>query len=142
MTENVKGLTVYMMAGRIHNREDNVYYKRDMISDILKMYMDECHKALLNGERIQIAGVGTIIPEVKVCESFNMPNCNKEGGNPPYTTLRLSRTQALTDEMNKKIIDNVDNGILGLEKKLLTRTQIKTLKKIGYLPEDTPEPEE
>lgn len=41
------------------------------------MYMEECQKALLRGDRVQISEVGTIIPEVKTCESFNLPQCNK-----------------------------------------------------------------
>lgn len=55
-------------------------YKKEFVYDILKMYMEECQKALLRGERVQISGVGTIISEVKTCESFNVPQCNKEEG--------------------------------------------------------------
>ena len=41
------------------------------------MYMDECKKALEEGERIEISKVGSIIPEVKVHEgNFNLPMCN------------------------------------------------------------------
>lgn len=65
-----KALSAYKMAKRIYNREDNVYNKKivtqKLITDILLMYMDECRKALAEGERIEISKVGSIIPEVKV----------------------------------------------------------------------------
>lgn len=78
--------------------------------------MEECGKALLKGEQVQISRVCTIIPEVKTREGgFNLPVCNKEGGNPPYTKLRLRRNNSFVTEMNHTLIDNVKNGILGLE---------------------------
>jgi len=49
------------MAARIYNREDNLY-KQDIIKDILRMYADEVRKCMINGERVQISKVGTIIP--------------------------------------------------------------------------------
>ena len=54
------------MAARICNREENHYYKHQMIKEILRMYSDEIRKAMLNGERVQITGVCSFIPEVKV----------------------------------------------------------------------------
>lgn len=59
-----KALAISDMAWRIQNREDNLY-SGNVISNVLKMYMDECKKSLLKGERIQITGIGTIIPEVR-----------------------------------------------------------------------------
>ena len=67
------GISPFKMAGRIAKRADNKIYKREYVYDVLKMYMDEVQKALLRGERVQIAGVGTIIPEVKTRESFTLP---------------------------------------------------------------------
>lgn len=75
MTKN-QGLTTNMMANRILERKDNVY-KKEIIYNVLVMYADEIYKALLKGERVQISGVGTIIPEVKTHESFNLPCCNE-----------------------------------------------------------------
>ena len=77
-----KTLTAYKMAKRIFNREDNVYDKKvitkQLITNILLMYMDECRKALAEGERIEISKVGSIIPEVKVhIGNYNLPVCNK-----------------------------------------------------------------
>ena len=77
----VKAVSAYKMAKRIYNREDNVYDKKvitkQLITNILLMYMDECRKALAEGERIEISKVGSIIPEVKVHEgNFNLPMCN------------------------------------------------------------------
>lgn len=134
--KGTKALSAYKMAKRISDRKDNVYDKR-IIENILNMYMDECRKALLSGERVQITKVGTIIPEVKVHEgNFNLLICNKEGGNPPYTGLRIRRNNLLVETMNKLLIKNIENGIYGLEKLPFSRQQMDILKKSGYIPSD------
>ena len=137
----VKALSAYKMAKRIFNREDNVYDKKvitkQLITNILLMYMDECRKALAEGERIEISKVGSIIPEVKVHEgNFNLPMCNKDGGNPPYTKLRIRRNNLLVDVMNNDLIKNIENGIYGLDKLPFSRQQMDILKKSGYISED------
>lgn len=135
-TGRIKALTACQMAKRICEREDNIYDKR-IIENILNLYMDECHKALLDGERVQISKVGTIIPEVKVhIGNFNLPICNKEGGNPPYTKLRMSRNNHLMEEMNSLLIKNIENGIYGLEKLPFSKQQMDILKDSRYIPED------
>ncbi len=137
----VKALSAYKMAKRIYNREDNVYDKKvitkQLITNILLMYMDECRRALAEGERIEISKVGSIIPEVKVHEgNFNLPMCNKDGGNPPYTKLRIRRNNLLVDVMNNDLIKNIENGIYGLDKLPFSRQQMDILKKSGYISED------
>ncbi len=137
----IRGLTANQIAKRIYNREDNVYDKKvitkQLITSILLMYMDECRKALVEGERIEISKVGSIIPEVKVHEgNFNLPMCNKDGGNPPYTKLRIRRNNLLVDVMNNALIKNIENGIYGLDKLPFSRQQMDILKKSGYIPED------
>lgn len=137
----IRGLTANQIAKRIYNREDNVYDKKvitkQLITSILHMYMDECRKALAEGERIEISKVGSIIPEVKVHEgNFNLPMCNKDGGNPPYTKLRIRRNNLLVDVMNNVLIKNIENGIYGLDKLPFSRQQMDILKKSGYIPED------
>ena len=108
-----------------------------MCTSILLMYMDECRKALAEGERIEISKVGSIIPEVKVHEgNFNLPMCNKDGGNPPYTKLRIRRNNLLVDVMNNALIKNIENGIYGLDKLPFSRQQMDILKKSGYISED------
>lgn len=134
--KGTKALSAYKMAKRISDRKDNVYDKR-IIENILNMYMDECRKALLSGERVQITKVGTIIPEVKVHEgNFNLPICNKDGGNPPYTKLRIRRNNLLGDIMNRLLIKNIESGIYGLDKLPFSRQQMDILKRSGYVPED------
>lgn len=137
----VKALSAFKMAKRICDREDNIYNKklinRQVVTDILLMYMDECRKALVEGERIEISKVGTIIPEVKVYEgNFNLPMCNKDGGNPPYTKLKITRNKLLSNTMNRNLLENIENGIYGLEKLPFSKQQMDTLKKSGYLPAD------
>lgn len=134
--KGTKALSSYKMAKRISDRKDNVYDKR-IIESILNMYMDECRKALLSGERVQITKVGTIIPEVKVHEgNFNLPICNKDDGNPPYTKLRIRRNNLLGDIMNRLLIKNIESGIYGLDKLPFSRQQMDILKKSGYIPEN------
>lgn len=137
----VKALSAFKMAKRICDREDNIYNKklinRQVVTDILLMYMDECRKALVEGERIEISKVGTIIPEVKVHEgNFNLPMCNKDGGNPPYTKLKITRNNLLSNTMNRNLLENIENGIYGLEKLPFSKQQLNILKDSGYLPED------
>lgn len=129
-------LSASKMTKRICDREDNIYHKRT-IEDILKMYMDECRKALLSGERVRISKVGTITPEVKVREgNFNLPTCNKADGNPPYTQLKIRRNNLLGEEMNRLLARNIKNGIYGLEESPFSKKQMEILKQSGAIPED------
>jgi len=132
---NHLGVSAFQMANRIVEREDNIY-KKEVVYGVLKAYMQECRKALINGERVQLAEIGTIIPEVKTCKNHNLPVCNKEEGNPPYTRLRLYRNQKLMRDMNSKLVSNIDNGILGLENLPFDIQQINILKKSGYISDD------
>lgn len=129
-------LSASKMTKRICDREDNIYNRRT-IEDILNMYMDECRKALLSGERVRISKVGTITPEVKVREgNFNLPMCNKDGGNPPYTQLKIRRNNLLGEAMNKLLARNIKNGIYGLEELPFSKKQMNILKQSGTIPED------
>ena len=137
----IRGLTANQIAKRIYNREDNVYDKKvitkQLITSILLMYMDECKKALEEGERIEISKVGSIIPEVKVHEgNFNLPMCNKDSGNPPYTKLRIRRNNLFGETMNKILLRNIESGVCGLDKLPFSRQQMNILKKSGYIPAD------
>lgn len=131
----IEALTPYQMAKRISDREDNIFDKR-VIAKILDMYMDECYKALLSGERVQISKVGTIIPEVKTCISHNLPICNKDSGNPPYTRFRISRNNHMREDMNRALMKNIKKGIYGLEKLSFSKQQLDILKDSGYISED------
>lgn len=143
----VKALSAYKMAKRIYDREDNVYDKkivtRQLITNILLMYMDECRKALAEGERIEISKVGTIIPEVKVhIGNFNLPMCNKDSGNPPYTKLKIRRNNIFGNVMNEILKKNIKDGIYGLEKLPFSKQQLSILKDSGYIPEDAELPDD
>lgn len=133
--KGTEALSAYKMAKRISDREDNIYDKK-VIGNILNMYMDECRKALLSGERVQISKVGTIIPEVKTRIHYSLPVCNKEGGNPPYTTFRISRNNHMREDMNRLLMQNIKKGIYGLEKLPFGKQQFSILKESGYIPED------
>jgi len=130
---NKKGLQVSKMAGRILNRSNNIY-KKEVIIDILNAYMDECRKALIRGERVQLSGVGTIIPEVRTHRSCYLPYCNNDGHeNSPYTRIRLTRTNSLREDMNKTLLNNIGDGTYGLEKLSFDVQQISNLKANGFI---------
>lgn len=139
--QDKSALTISQIAGRICDREGNLYSKK-IVYNILNMYMDECRKGLLRGERILLTGIGTIIPEVKVHEHFNLPVSNKEDGNPPYTRMRMTRSYSFGQEMNRKLLKNIENGILGLEELPFSKQQIAILKNSGMIPNDESEQEQ
>jgi len=139
---NRNGLQVNKMAGRIINREDNIYDKK-VVVNILNAYMDECRKALIRGERIQLSGVGTIIPEVRTHRSCYLPCCDNDGHeNSPYTRVRMTRTNPLREDMNKTLLNNIENGIYGLEKLPFDIQQIGNLKANGFIHEEESDYEE
>ena len=134
--KNTQGLQNGKMAGRILARKDNLY-KKEVVKNVLDMYAEEIQKALLNGERVLISGVGTIIPEVKTHKNCFLPTCdNSNHENAPYTKIRMSRTNALYEKMNQTLLNNIENGILGLKKLPFDAQQINILKKNGYISDD------
>lgn len=131
----IPSVTAYQMSARIYEREDNIY-SRAVITNVLSMYMDECRKALVKGECVHLPRVGTIIPEVKVGKQHNLPACNKEEGNPPYTRVRITRNSRLTSDMNGALVRNISKGIMGLDELPFDSHQIMKLKESGFLPSD------
>ena len=126
----------------LFNCGDYNIYSEKMIYEILNKYMDECRKGLLKGERVQLKGIGTIIPEVRTRERFNIPECNKEGGNLPYTAIKMTRTLDLQEKMNCTLLNNIKNGIMGLEETPFSKQQISILKKYGFISDEQTEYEE
>ena len=122
------------MVCQISEREDNLYHPK-IISNILKMYMEECKAALLRGERVQLTGIGTIIPEVKVHEN-DVRVCERNCVNMPYTRMRMTRNYSLVQEMNCKLQKNIENGVLGLEELPFSKQQIAILRNSGMIPDE------
>ena len=78
-----------------------------------------------------------IIPEVKIHRNCSLPTCdNSNHENAPYTKIRMSRTNALGGKMNETLLNNIENGILGLKKLPFDVQQINILKKSGYISDD------
>jgi len=132
-------LTTRQIAKRIfEKRKDNIY-KMEYLQNVISMYLEECRKALDHGERIQLSGIGTLIPKIKVYDKpYNLPNAYQEDGkNAPYTSINFTRNLKLRDSMNGALIKNIQSGCLGLgEKCMLQKQQITMLKKNGYLDEN------
>lgn len=132
----IPSVTSHQMSARIYEREDNIY-SRPVITNVLSMYMDECRKALVKGECVLLPRVGTIIPEVKVAsKKYNLPPCNKEEENPPYTRVRITRNSRLKGDMDGALIRNISKGIMGLDELPFDSQQIMKLKESGFIPSD------
>ena len=71
-----------------------------------------------------------------------MPCCNKEKGNLPYMDIRLSRNTKFRASMTRRLLDNIKNGIYGLEKLPLTEEQLDYLKEKGFAPKNAKLPDE
>lgn len=56
--------------------------------------------------------------------------------------MRMSRTNTLHDKMNETLLENIENGIYGLEKLPFSKQQIPYLKNGGFIPEDAELPDE
>jgi hypothetical protein len=130
------GVSVGQMATRICERDDMLYDKK-VIVNVLNAYMEECRKALLKGESIQLSKIGKIIPQVKVHErDVNIWWLNKEGGNPPYVSMKITRNEELRKDFASMLIGNIKKGIMGLEKLPFSNQQLRILKEHGFVPED------
>lgn len=139
----LEALTVNDMSERILEREefckdDNVVkknFKREVVRAIINAYIEEMKLAFIEGERVYLPTIGTLIPEVRVPEGsyFNLPNCQKKDIAPPYTNLKFKLNQNLQNDMNRQLRENVAEGILGLEYLSFTEEQVDALKESGYI---------
>lgn len=130
------------IASRIAKRKDNIYHQK-IISAVLNMYLDECRKALLKGERVQLKGIGTLIPEVRTHKQyFNPRTYDNVDEYLPYTKVRVWRSRTLINEMNQTLLKNIQNGILGLEELPFEKQQITNLKDCGLIPDEESEYDE
>ena len=126
------------MTYRVAEREDNIYHPK-MISAILNMYLDECRKALMKGERVQLKGIGTLIPVLETHRSSNrchLPTFNQDDVNQPYTKIKITRSNSFIQKMNDTLLKNIEDGILGLEKLPFDKQQITILRDGGFIPDE------
>ena len=70
-----------------------------------------------------------------------MPCCNKEEGNLPYMDIRLSRNTKFRASMTRRLLENIKNGIYGLEKLPLKEEQLDYLKEKGFAPKNAKLPD-
>ena len=139
-----KHLTMRQIAGRICDKENNIYSEK-IVYDILNKCMDECKKGLLSGERVQLTGIGTIIPVLKTQRRFNsryLPTFNQDNVDQPYTKIKISRNNAFVQEMNETLLKNIENGIMGLEQLPFDKQQITILRDSGFIPDEENEHDE
>lgn len=108
-----KPLSIRSMSSRVRNREDCIY-KNETIQSILIMYFEECEKALENGEKVGLSGIGSLIPKVHTPITYNVQSMNDDEGNKPYTSIRFMRGNVNKRKMNSKYLKNIKNGFAGL----------------------------
>lgn len=78
------------------------------------MYFEECEKALENGEKVGLSGIGSLIPKVHTPITYNVRSMNDEDGNKPYTTVQFIRVKENKRKMNSKYLRNINDGFAGL----------------------------
>ena len=127
------GLTVKQLAERIMQREDNLYYRQEFIRDVIYMFCNECVKALENGEKINLTGLGTLTPNIHAPVTMNIFDEGDEK-RVPYVTVNYHRSPKLKDSMNRKYRKNIKNGFPGLSEHCVCTTQQRnTLIRKGLL---------
>lgn len=127
------GLTVEQLAERIMQREDNIYYRMESIRDVIYKFCDECVKALENGEKINLTGLGTLTPSIHAPVTMNIFDAEDEK-RIPYVTVQYRRSTKLKNSMNNKYRKNIENGFAGLSEHCICDTrQRNTLIEKGLL---------
>lgn len=100
---------------RILKREDNLY-KKEIVTVVTRMYMEELRKALVDGEKVNLKGVGIFTPKISQPRSiYNLPQCNNiDGVNLPYTSVKYRENSQLKKDMNSRLRANIRKGKLEL----------------------------
>lgn len=119
--KRIYGLTVKQIAERIMQREDNIY-RIEVIRDILDQYCEECAKALTDGEKLNLSGIGTLTPKIHAPVSMNIFD-DEDERKVPYVTVNYHRNNKLKDRMNSRYRKNIENGFAGLSEKCICTTQ-------------------
>lgn len=139
------GLKTDAIAKRITKRTDNVY-NIETIQNVIDMYIEECTKALGDGEKVYLGkvgnAIGTLIPKVQVPVTCNtayscpLPTHDGEIVRKPHTNIVFRKSRKIHDNMDKNFSNNIKNGIPGLGKHCMcTKQQIGTLIDKGLLAE-------
>lgn len=108
-----RAISIRGMTARICEREDNIY-NQAAITDILKMFFDECQKVLENGERVGLSTIGTLIPKVHVYRRYGIPDMNDPEGNLPFVQVHFTRSKLCKEKINSRFLKNLKNGFPGL----------------------------
>lgn len=102
-------------------REDNIY-RIEVIRDILDKYGEECANALIDGEKLNLSGIGTLTPKIHAPVTMNIFDDGDER-KVPYVTVNYHRSTKLKDRMNSRYRKNIENGFAGLSEKCICTTQ-------------------
>lgn len=106
---NDYGLTKEKIVKRILKSSDNVYYKKEAVSEIIDLYINEMVKALMDGEKVSIPHIGTITPHIKQPRGkYNLPTCDDfKGENMPYIKLYYNINRQLRELLDRRLLKNL-----------------------------------
>ncbi|WP_185967561.1 HU family DNA-binding protein [Clostridium sp. HBUAS56010] len=109
------GFTIWRAIERVWRREDNAYTKKS-IENILKMYAEECLKALMEGEKVSIKGVGTIRPTIVRTSHCGLGTMkDKEGELRTFVRLHFHTNDLFKKSLKERLNKNMEKGIHGLK---------------------------
>lgn len=103
------GLTKEKIVNRIMKSEANIYYKKDAISEIIGLYIEELKKELMDGGKVNIPGIGVITTKIRQPAGINnLPNCeNPNGENMPQAYLHFRINNKLRQNLNRRLMSNL-----------------------------------
>lgn len=90
------------------------------------MYSGVCMDALLNGEKLNLSGVGTLTPKIHAPVTMNIFGEDDER-RVPYVTIDYRRNTKLKDRMNSRYRANIQKGFAGLSDKCVCTTQQRNI---------------
>lgn len=93
----------------MQNGKEVCCYRKEVLSDVIDLYTKELVKALMDGEKINITGIGTITPKVRQhYGKCHLPNRkNPYGDHMPYIRLYFVQNNRFREKINKKFLRNL-----------------------------------
>lgn len=80
------------------------------------MYAEECSESLVNGEKVNIRGVGTIRPNISEYARCGLPTIkDKEESHYTVVRIRVHTSDILREKLKERLSRNAERGIVGLE---------------------------
>ena len=107
------GLTTQRAVDQILKRSDNIYGK-EVIRNVIKMYLEECHEQLMKGEKVNLEDISTIEPHIVTPISYGLTRAN-DSEVTPYIKMRFRTKHRLLEILKVKLNKNLKKGIKSLK---------------------------